>query len=185
MTTRENIVLLGDQFIRDKGFNAFSFYDISKALKIKNASIHYHFPTKTDLGVSILNDHQQKLHSLIQATVTKSPQVKLNAFLSIYSTIKSEGRVCLVGSLATDLNSVDPKIAKELKAFANEILKWVTSILEEGKTKKAFSFQGSARTKALMIITNMLAALQLSRLTNEDDFHTIRNEVIKELKVNH
>jgi hypothetical protein len=84
--------------------------------------------------------------------------------------------------LATDLNSVDPKIGKELRIFANEILDWVTAILEEGKTKKVFSFQGSARTKALMVITNMLAALQLSRLTNEDDFNTIRKEVIKDLK---
>ena len=185
MTTKEHIVRLGDRLIRDKGFNAFSFYDISKELKIKNASIHYHFHTKTDLGVSILKDHQEKLHSLIQATATKNPQAKLNAFLSIYSTIKSEGRVCLVGSLATDLHSVDPSIAKELKRFAYSILEWVTSILEEGKKKNVFSFQGHARTKALMIITNMLAALQLSRLTHEDDFHTIRNEVIKSLKTNH
>jgi AcrR family transcriptional regulator len=182
MTTRENIVRLGDQFIRYKGFNAFSFYDISKELKIKNASIHYYFHTKTDLGISILKDHQEKLHALIQTTTEKSPQVKLNAFLSIYSAIKSEGRVCLVGSLATDLNSVDPKIAKELRIFAKEILAWVTSILEEGKSKKVFSFQGSARTKALLVITNMLAALQLSRLTNEDDFTTIQNEVVRELR---
>jgi len=182
VTTKESIVQLGDRFIRDKGFNAFSFHDISRKLKIRNASIHYHFHTKADLGVSILNDHREKLRALIQATAAKSPPVKLYAFLSIYTTIKSEGRVCLVGSLATDLNSVDTKIAKELKVFANEILEWVTSILAEGKSKKIFSFQGSARTKALMIITNMLAALQLSRLTNENDFNTIKNEVVKELK---
>lgn len=182
MTTRENIVQLGDRFIRDKGFNAFSFYDISKELKIKNASIHYHFHTKTDLGISIVKDHQEKLHTLIQSTATKSPVIKLNTFLSIYSTIKSEGRVCLVGSLATDLKTVDPKIAKELKTFANEILEWVTSILEEGKQKKVFSFQGSARTKALMVITNMLAAVQLSRLTKEEDFYTIQKEISKDLR---
>ena len=185
MTTRENIVQLGDQLIRDKGYNAFSFYDISKELKIKNASIHYHFPTKADLGVSILKNQQKKLYTLIEATASKSPLIKLNAFLSIYSTIKSEGRVCLVGSLATDLKSVDHKIAKELKVLANEILKWVTSILEEGKMKKKFAFEGSGRTKALMIITNMLASLQITRLTNEGDFHTIRNEIIKELKAKH
>ncbi len=185
MTTKESIVQLGDRFIRDRGFNAFSFYDISKELDFKNASIHYYFHTKTDLGVSILKDHQNKLHALMENTASKSPSVKLNAFLSIYSTIKSEGRVCLVGSLATDLNSVDPRIAKELKRFAHSILEWVTSILEEGKAKKVFSFQGHARTKALMIITNMLAALQLSRLTDEDDFNTIRTEVIKSLKIKH
>ncbi|MBI1769306.1 MAG: TetR/AcrR family transcriptional regulator [Bacteroidetes bacterium] len=182
MSTREEIIHLGDQLIRDKGFNAFSFYDISKKLKIKNASVHYHFPTKSDLGLSILDDHTKKLHELIEGTATKSPMVKLNAFLSIYTKIKSEGRVCLVGSLATDLNTVDPKMAKALKVFANEILEWVTSILQEGRTKKVFAFQESARTKALMIISNMLAALQLSRLTDEKDFYVIQQTVIKDLK---
>lgn len=182
MTTRDSIVRLGDHFIRDRGFNAFSFYDISKELKIKNASIHYYFHTKADLGVSILKDHREKLHALIQATATKTPQAKLRAFLSIYTTIKSEGRVCLVGSLATDLNAVDPKMAKALKVFANEILAWVSAILEEGKSKEIFYFRGSARTKALMIISNMLAALQLSRLTQEKDFYIIQKEIVKELK---
>ncbi len=182
MSTRETIIQLGDQLIRSKGFNAFSFYDISEKMKIKNASVHYHFPTKTDLGISILEAHRQKLHSLIESTSTKGPVDKLNSFLLIYTTIKSEGHVCLVGSLATDLNTVDLKIANELKTFADEILNWVTTILDEGKTSGVFSFQCSPRTKALMVITNMLAALQLSRLTNEEDFYTIRNEVIKGLK---
>jgi AcrR family transcriptional regulator len=182
MSTRAGIIQLGDQLIRDKGFNAFSFYDISRELKIKNASIHYHFPTKTDLGVAVLKSHQAKLHLLIESTASKSPLIRLNSFLSIYSTINSEGRVCLVGSLATDLHSIDAKIGKELKQFANEILEWVTSILEDGRQQKIFFFGGNPRTKAMLVITNMLASLQLSRLTNAADFDLIKKEVIKELK---
>jgi len=182
MTTRESIVRLGDQLIREKGFNAFSFYDLSKKLKIKNASIHYHFPTKTDLGLSILKDHTDRLRELIQSTTAKNPLQKLHAFLSIYERIKSEDRVCLVGSLATDLKTVDGKMANALKVLACEILNWVTDILEEGRKMKYFKFQESSRTRALLVITNMLAALQLSRLTGENDFHAIRETVLKELK---
>lgn len=182
MSTRETIVQLGDQLIRAKGFSAFSFYDIAKKLRIKNASIHYHFPTKANLGISILKEQRKSLQAIIQAVATKSPTVKLNAFLSIYSKIKSEGRVCLVGSLATGLNSVDKEMTEELRLLAREIVVWVKGILEEGRRKEVFFFSGSARTKALLIITNMLAALQLSRLTNQKDFVAIRNSVIKDLK---
>ncbi len=182
MSTREEIIKLGDQLIRDKGYNAFSFYDISKKLKIQNASIHYHFPTKTELGVSILKDHSEKLDSIIQSTVDKSPMLKLKAFLSVYDKIKSEDRVCLVGSLATDLKTIEPKMAKELKEYSGKILEWVTGILEEGRTKKVFAFNGSSRTKALMIISNMLASLQLSRLTGDKDFYTIQETILKDLK---
>jgi hypothetical protein len=59
----------------------------------------------------------------------------------------------------------------------------VTSILEEGKENKTFSFTESPRTKALMIITNMLAAVQLTRLTSEKDFITIRETVLAGLKI--
>jgi AcrR family transcriptional regulator len=182
MSTREEIIKLGDQLIRDKGYNAFSFYDISKRLKIKNASIHYHFPTKTELGVSIVKDHSERLNSLKESMSEKSPLIKLKAFLAVYDQIKSEGKICLVGSLATDLKTVDVKMEKELKSFANKILEWVTEILKEGKIKKVFAFEGSPRTKALMIISNMLASVQLSRLTGDKDFYLIKETILKDLK---
>lgn len=182
LSTREQIIQLTDTLIRDQGYNAFSFYDISKKLKIKNASIHYYFPTKTDLGVALLETHTERLQKLKASVEGKDALTKIKAFLSIYNSIHTEGRVCLVGSLATDLKTVEPRMAKALKAFSNEILEWVTTILKDGKEDKTFSFSETPRTKALMIITNMLAAVQLTRLTGEKDFITIRENVLAGLK---
>jgi AcrR family transcriptional regulator len=181
LSTREQIIQLTDVLIRDKGYNAFSFYDIAKNLKIKNASIHYYFPTKTDLGLALLETHTEHLHKLQASVEGKNSLLKINAFLSIYNAIQSEGRVCIVGSLATDLKTVEPKMAKALKEFANEILNWVSSILEEGREKGDFSFDDLPRTKALMIISNMLASVQLARLTSKKDFITIRENVLSGL----
>jgi AcrR family transcriptional regulator len=174
---------LTDTLIRDQGFNAFSFYDIAQKLKIKNASIHYYFPTKTDLGVALLESHTERLHHLQASVQEKDDVSKIKAFLSIYNLIRSEGRVCIVGSLATDLKTVEPRMAKALKAFAHEILDWVITILEEGKENGTFSFPESPRAKALLMITNMLAAVQLTRLTGEKDFVTIRENVLAGLKI--
>ena len=172
---------LSDELIRERGFNAFSFHDLSKSLGIKTASIHYHFP-KTTLGVALLNYHTQCVRDLRDKVKDRSPEKKLEAFLSIYSKIKAEDKVCIVGSLATDLHSIDKKIAKEVKALAGEILQWVTEILEEGKKKKVFYFDLPSRTKALMVISTMLAAVQICRLTNVKDFDTIKKTVINDLK---
>jgi len=181
MDTRSEIIRIGDTLIREKGYNAFSFSDISKQLKIKNASIHYHFPTKTLLGVSIVREHIQQLEILKQKNSKKDPLDKLNSFLSIYSTARSENKVCLVGSLATDLYTVDEEVQLELKKLVTNILQWVIEILDEGKSKKKFKFQIPTRIKAIMIITNMLASLQLTRLTNEKDFQQIKQTIIKDL----
>lgn len=182
MTTREAIILKGDHLIRDKGYNAFSFYDISKSLKIKNASIHYHFATKADLGVEVVNQHIFLVEQLIKTVEGRVPEVKLKAFLSIYDSTQQEERVCLVGSLATDWKTVEPKMKKQLALLANKILTWLTQILADGKREGVFMFRETARTKALMIITNMLGALQVSRLTRSKDFFAIREAVIKQLK---
>jgi AcrR family transcriptional regulator len=181
MDTKSEIIRLGDTLVREKGYNAFSFSDISKQLRIKNASVHYHFPTKTSLGVSIVRDHIRQVELLKKRNVNKDPLFKLNSFLSIYSRAKSENKICLVGSLATDLNTLEADIRNDLKRLVNSILQWVMEILDEGKAKNEFHFELPTRTTALMIITNMLAAVQLTRLTTEKDFHLIKQAIIKDL----
>ncbi|MFN8345360.1 MAG: TetR/AcrR family transcriptional regulator [Spirosomataceae bacterium] len=182
MNTRDTIIQAADHFIREKGFNAFSFNDIAKAVGIKTASIHYHFPTKTDLGVATVKEHIERLEALKTALEDQPPMAKLMGFLSIYTSAKSEEKICIVGSLATDLHTVEEGIQKELKGLAEKILDWVTAILQEGKSKNVFDFSVPPRTKALMIITNMLAIVQLSRLTGAEDFTLVKNTIIQELK---
>ncbi|MFN7330787.1 MAG: TetR/AcrR family transcriptional regulator, partial [Bacteroidota bacterium] len=78
--------------------------------------------------------------------------------------------------------TVEPKMKKLLALLANKILVWLTQILADGKREGVFMFRETARTKALMIITNMLGALQVSRLTRSKDFFAIREAVIRQLK---
>lgn len=184
MTTRETIVDTADQLIRSNGFNAFSFKDISNKIGIKTASIHYHFPTKSDLGVATIKEQSKRFEQLKVKLSTKSPLIKLEEFLSIYSQIKSQNKVCLVGSLATDLNTVDNNVKNELKDFVEIVLNWVTEILADGKKQKIFEFQSTPRTKAIMIITNILAIVQLSRLTNDEDFEIVKETILQELRPN-
>ena len=181
MDTRAEIIKIGDNLLREKGYNAFSFYDISHKLNIKNASIHYHFPTKTSLGIAIVHEGMNRLEQLRKKTKDKDPIEKLNAFLGIYTKAKAENKICLVGALTTDLNTVEPELQNELKRLVGNILNWVTEILREGKKKGVFHFDINERTKALMIITNMMASVQLTRLTSRRDFNQIKEMVTNDL----
>lgn len=182
MTTRENIIDKADQFIRDKGYNAFSFKDISNDIGIKTASIHYHFPSKSDLGVATIKEHIARAEDLQRRVANESPLVKLEAFLAIHTQIKKENKVCIVGSLSTDLNTLDKSIKTELQEFAQIVIDWLTKVLLEGKEQGIFDFDMLPRTKALMIITNIIAIVQLSRLTNDNDFELVRKTIITELR---
>jgi len=182
VTTKENLIKLANDLILEKGFNAFSFYDLAKTMEIKTASIHYHFPTKTDLGIAVIRQQSESFIALQAANEKKDPLTKLEAFFSIYSRHKSKGAVCLVGSLCTDLYAVDPALGAALTPVVESILEWVTDILKEGKKKGVFHFSATPRTKALLIITNLLGILQVSRITGKTDFNEVRTAILKELK---
>lgn len=181
MSTREAIIQQADYLIRDKGYNAFSYSDLSKAIGIKNASIHYHFPSKSDLGIAVVQKHLQGLAELRQEKKAQSPLEQLEAFFSIYTQAKANQKICLVGALATDFHTIEDTVQAHLKTLADQVLNWVTDILLLGQKQGVFHFAIEPRTKAMLIISNMLAIVQLIRLTQADDFERVKAAIIFEL----
>ena len=47
--TKRVILDLAESLLQEKGFNGFSYAHIATELGVKNAAIHYHFPTKEAL----------------------------------------------------------------------------------------------------------------------------------------
>src|SRR5437899_2046581 len=54
---QQKILDTAEALIQTKGFNAFSYKDISEIVGIKTSSIHYYFPTKSDLGQAVVKMH--------------------------------------------------------------------------------------------------------------------------------
>lgn len=181
MSTRTSIIGIADKLIRENGYNAFSYMDIAHSIGIKTASIHYHFPAKSDLGVATIQMHIEQFAQIRKNLATEPPLVRLQWFLNNYSSISADNKVCLVGSLATAFNTLDEPIQNKLKEFAEGILEWVAEILTDGRKQGSFHFSIAPRTKAIMIIGNMLAIVQLARLTGEGDVKTVQQTIIDEL----
>ncbi|WP_240975322.1 TetR/AcrR family transcriptional regulator [Paraburkholderia aromaticivorans] len=39
-----------------RGYSGFSYADVADAINIRKASIHHHFPSKTDLVIAVVNE---------------------------------------------------------------------------------------------------------------------------------
>ncbi|WP_250630163.1 TetR/AcrR family transcriptional regulator [Rhodoflexus caldus] len=183
MNTRELIVQTADGFIRDKGFNAFSYKDISAVIGIKTSSIHYYFPTKTLLAVAVVQEHMRRLEQLIHQLAGKPALEQLDAFTKVYKWYQSAGQVCVIGSLATDLHTVEEPVKVALQQLTDRTLNWLTEVLAQGRENGEIVFDMPPRSKALLIITNLLAALQLVRLTGEQDFDLICQSILNDLTI--
>jgi TetR/AcrR family transcriptional regulator, transcriptional repressor for nem operon len=57
-TIRDAILSSAEARMGRDGFHGFSFRDLAADVGIKSASVHYHFPTKADLGVRLMRNYQ-------------------------------------------------------------------------------------------------------------------------------
>jgi len=181
MSTRDNILKHADRLLRDKGYNGFSFKDVADVIGIKTASIHYHFPSKSRLAVSLVQCYLNELQVLKDKFEQFTDLENLDEFFQFYSKLNQKNEVCIVGSLSTELHTLEDAVACQLKDFAQQFLHWVSLTLERGRTNGSFAFSGPSRTKALMIISNMWAMLQLSRLTSKEDFYLVEQAIKEEI----
>lgn len=174
--SKRTILNLAESLLQDRGFNGFSYADIATELGVKNAAIHYHFPSKEDLGIAVIKRYRDRFKLWINNSRVKdlAPEEKLNWFFSIYSDFRADnGKVCLVGSLEAEYNSIPEGLRKEVESLNKEMLQWLESALSEGKEAGVFQFNGSSASKAALIYSSVQGALQMARALGTKKFRDV------------
>src|SRR3569833_1729429 len=118
------------------GYNGFSYVDISKVVGIRNASIHHHFPTKSDLVRTLVAQYRQEAEAGIaqlERSVT-GPAEQLRAYAGYWEACINEATapffVCAL--LARQIPVLPEEIALEVRAHFRALSAWLTSVLERG-----------------------------------------------------
>ncbi|MDR6196859.1 TetR/AcrR family transcriptional regulator [Siphonobacter sp. SORGH_AS_0500] len=181
METKDKIRNLAEELIRTKGYNAFSYADLSAPLKIKNAAIHYHFPSKEVLGASVIEEMVLGFQQLSSSWSDQSEKEQIEWFMDIYRNSYEKGMVCLMGSLAPDFETLSPAMQAQIQRMSRVILDWLTACLEQGRTKQVFQFKGEASDRALVLISSLISSLSLSRVQQTDLYSRIRQQLLSDI----
>src|SRR5512134_1745351 len=172
--TKRAIMDLAESFLQEKGFNGFSYAHIAAELGVKNAAIHYHFPTKEELACAVIQRYRFQLWINNSRIKNLSPQEKLDWFFSIYTDTRADnGKVCLAGSLETEFNSLPASLREQTEALTRELLAWLQVTLNEGREAGVFHFSGDPASKAALILSSLQGALQMARALGTSKFHAV------------
>ncbi|HSB00427.1 MAG TPA: TetR/AcrR family transcriptional regulator [Anaerolineales bacterium] len=174
--TKRTIMDLAESFLQDKGFNGFSYAHIAAELGVKNAAIHYHFPSKEALVCAVIQRYRDRFQLWINNSRVKnlSPQEKLDWFFSIYTDARADnGKVCLAGSLETEFNSLPASLREQTEALTHELLAWLQAALQEGRESDVFHFNGDPANKAALILSSLQGGLQMARALGTSKFYTV------------
>lgn len=169
--------------VMQRGFNAVSYGDIAKELGIRTASIHYHFPTKAELGATVLTRYRDNFKNAWQDIDVDDPQSYLRAYESFMMAIRPvrdvEGVSCLFGVLGATQKTLCPNIQDILADFFIEQEMWLSGVFEGGRNKGVFHFPGSPTSFAKLYVSALQGAMLIKKSTNNPKYF---DEVIEQLE---
>lgn len=165
--TREEILKLASNLLRERGYSAFSYGHIAEALGVKPAAIHYHFTSKTDLGLALVERYRDRYRRWMAEADDQglSAKDKLAGYFRIATRFSEDGmRVCPAGVLESELPALPPEMQAATTTMVREITSWLARVLTEGRTSGELSFDGEPVDAAALVAASLQGGLQMARV---------------------
>lgn len=169
--TRDQILDLAETLIQTRGYSAFSYQDIADALGIRKASIHYHFPSKSDLGVAVVNRYIDRFDTALTQVAGDETQSSM-AMLELYTQpylefARAPDRVCLCGAMAGEMLALPPELRARVEHFFKTHQAWLTRQLKRGASRGEFDLPAPPAKVARSIFAALQGALLVKRATGD------------------
>ncbi|HLZ89845.1 MAG TPA: TetR/AcrR family transcriptional regulator [Puia sp.] len=179
--TREHIIDLADKVIREKGFNAFPYADIAAVLEIRKAAIHYHFPSKSQLGQAVMEEELSRLDLFRRLNARVGGDLQLKHLVGTFYHNARRQVVCLMGALTPEFATFDAEMQATLRRLCLVIREWVGECLEEARVGERLRFEGPAMDRAALVVSTLLASLLLSRIEGVEIFRQMVDRMLEDL----
>jgi TetR/AcrR family transcriptional repressor of nem operon len=171
--TAERILDAANTLLIDRGYSAFSYADIAETVKVRKASIHYHFPTKAGLVVAVLRRHRARISEGMKAldNQIENPLIRIRNYFKYWEGC-IEGRTlsfCIGALLGAEMPSLPEEVQAEVRLHFSTLTEWFERTLKAGTKARALRLQGTVATEAQMLIAVLHGAMLSARATNNCD----------------
>ena len=166
-TTADDILRCARSLIVRGGYNSFSYADISTVVGIRKASIHHHFPAKSDLVRTLVAEYREEVEAGIRALEQNIPDPlgQLRAYVGYWEACIADASqpFCVCALLAGEIELLPETVAIEVRAHFRGLSDWLTSVLERGAAERRLSLSGTARDNAEMFMATVHGAMLSAR----------------------
>jgi TetR/AcrR family transcriptional repressor of nem operon len=163
--TADQILDVAEHLVQVRGFNAVSYADVARELGLTNAALHYHFPSKSELGEALIARYAIRFTgalSEIDESIADPPR-KLHAYVDLYTGVLRGQKMCLCGMLAAEFETLSEGMRDAVALFFEEHEKWLAGVLKQGRDDGSLSFTGSPLDEARSIVSSLEGAMLIAR----------------------
>ncbi len=166
MATSAQIIDIGQEYIQKVGFHAFSYRDIAERVGIRTASIHYHFPTKVDLAMAIVERVRDATSAAIAEidASARSAGERLRRYCGLFLRTWGQGdRLCPMCMLAMGQDAIPEEVRSGVRDFWQGGESWVAQTVRDGQASGEFRPDLDPRTVGRTFVAAMEGAMVAAR----------------------
>ena len=170
MDTRTALLDSAEHASRMRGYDGFSYADLSRDVGIRKASIHHHFPTKADLADALLQRYRQRFFESLEAIKARHSKgsSRLGDYLGAYREALSGGKmVCLCVAFSAGRDSLSDPVLAELNRFDEQSVIWLTEVFRLGKADRSILSVTDPRSEAVACLALVEGAQLLARAAKD------------------
>ncbi|MPW19384.1 TetR family transcriptional regulator [Paraburkholderia sp. CNPSo 3157] len=165
-TVRDQILDHAITLMMLRGYNGFSYRDLSGLVGVKTSSIHYYFPSKDDLVLEAVNQYSSGiLATLGSIDATLRADQKLSKYTKLFGRTLGEGdQICLCGMLAADIEALPDNVRAAVQAFFKANESWLAKVLAQGAKEGTLNVNGKPEHVARTLYAAYQGSVLASRL---------------------
>ena len=165
MSTKEKILDVAEDLMRQSGVTATSFQKISQEVGIRKASIYHHFANKDALICAMIERcrdiYCQQYKEIVRSKISAIGKIK--AILQVYEDGLVGKRMCIVGMLSAEEASLGQETRVQLQTSIRYTIDIYTDIFRQGQQEQSLSCSAPPLEMATMfffIFYRVLNSLQ-------------------------
>jgi TetR/AcrR family transcriptional repressor of nem operon len=165
--TATRILEAGRQLIMRRGYSGFSYADVADAIDIRKASIHHHFPSKSDLAIAVLQQQRARFDADMAALQASGADglAQLRAYIHHWERCITDDSApfCVGGMLGAELPALPDEVAQEVKAHFKDLTAWLEPVLEAAAKGNLIKLDSSVQTEAATLVSLVYGAMLAAR----------------------
>jgi len=163
MTKKQALLKAAEDKVRVGGYDNFSFRELAAEVGIKSASVHYHFPTKADLGAELAHQYTDAFIAALgePSTTRDDGENPIDVYTGLFRhALLTDNKMCLCGLLGAQGERLPEKVRDKVKRFFTMNLTWLSEA-------HAANGESDPDRAAITTISLLEGAMMISKALND------------------
>lgn len=167
--TKTALLDTASQLFVQRGYLGFSYQDLALALDLRKASIHYHFPTKEDLGSAVLHHYYAGFRDWCRQLLNQPVAEQFPAYVAFFRRLLDQQAICPCGMASAEYLALPAEMQQILTDLIAEQRQTLALLIRNAQAVGLLDRRHSPEVQALVLGAALQGALQLARVQQEPD----------------